>query len=196
MNISKAFIVEILLLIELFQSVQNESPMVFVCKSFHGVSSKNDKAASALCMKRKGGGLVSLARRDIVRARYAAEVSDHLQAIFSNGGRGIWSCGGGIEEDVIQGITVYNVIVSPDRTSVHVQVSVLGDVMDRRQAMGWLVKNVKSIRYNMAERLKGRRRVPTFSFQEVDFFKLLPNPIRDGQIGKICKYVRRRVLAP
>jgi len=127
MNISKAFIVEILLLIELFQSVQNESPMVFVCKSFHGVSSKNDKAASALCMKRKGGGLVSLARRDIVRARYAAEVSDHLQAIFSNGGRGIWSCGGGIEEDVIQGITVYNVIVSPDRTSVHVQVRPLGN---------------------------------------------------------------------
>jgi len=167
MNISKAFILETLLLIELFQSVQNVPLMVFFCKSLLGVSSKNNRAAPALCMKRKGGGLVSLARRDIVRSRYAAEVRDHLQAIFSSGGRGIWSCGGGIEEDVIQGITVYNVIVSPDRTSVHVQVSVLGDVMDRRQAMGWLVKNVKSIRYNMAERLKGRRRVPTFSFQEI-----------------------------
>lgn len=73
-----------------------------------------------------------------------------------------------IDDDVRCKIAVVDVDMSPDLRSAKVFISVYGDVLEKREAYAWCVKNTKSIRMALASELKGMKRVPELYFRDTD----------------------------
>ena len=65
-------------------------------------------------------------------------------------------------------ISIVDIDMSPDLRNARVKVSIIGDRKDKISAVRWLQGNTKSIRHEMAQRLKGMKRVPQLSFTHVD----------------------------
>lgn len=73
-----------------------------------------------------------------------------------------------IDDDVRCKIAVVDVDMSPDLRSAKVFISVYGDVLEKREAYAWCVKNTKSIRMALAAELKGMKRVPELYFRDTN----------------------------
>lgn len=73
-----------------------------------------------------------------------------------------------IADDILSKITVVDVDISPDLRSANVVISVYGDVLQKREAYAWCVKNTKAIRMALAANLKGMKRVPELYFKDTD----------------------------
>ncbi|CAM9096441.1 unnamed protein product [Laminaria digitata] len=73
-----------------------------------------------------------------------------------------------IDDDVRCKIAVVDVDMSPDLRTAKVFISVYGDVLEKREAYAWCVKNTKSIRMALATELKGMKRVPELFFRDTD----------------------------
>ena len=73
-----------------------------------------------------------------------------------------------IADDVRCKIAVVDVDMSPDLRTAKVFISVLGDVLEKREAYSWCVKNTRSIRMALAVELKGMKRVPELYFRDMD----------------------------
>lgn len=73
-----------------------------------------------------------------------------------------------IADDVRCKISVVDVDMSPDLRSAKVFVSVYGDVLEKREAYAWCVKNTKAIRRALAASLKDMKRVPELYFKDTD----------------------------
>lgn len=73
-----------------------------------------------------------------------------------------------IADDVRCKISVVDVDMSPDLRSAKVFVSVYGDVLEKREAYAWCVKNTKAIRMALANKLKDMKRVPELYFKDTD----------------------------
>lgn len=67
-----------------------------------------------------------------------------------------------------QMISIIEVDISPDLRQARVKVSIIGDRKDKITAIRWLQGNTGGIRYALAKRVKGMKRVPNLSFQHVD----------------------------
>lgn len=65
-------------------------------------------------------------------------------------------------------ISIADVIMSPDLRSAKVFVSVYGDVLEKREAYAWCVKNTRAIRSALATNLRGMKRVPELYFKDTD----------------------------
>lgn len=73
-----------------------------------------------------------------------------------------------IDDDVRCKIAVVDVDMSPDLRTAKVFISVYGDVLEKREAYAWCVKNTKPIRMALATELKGMKRVPELFFRDTD----------------------------
>lgn len=73
-----------------------------------------------------------------------------------------------IADDVRCKISVVDVNMSPDLRSANVFVSVYGDVLEKREAYAWCVKNTKAIRMALAANLRHMKRVPELYFKDTD----------------------------
>ncbi|CAM9271479.1 unnamed protein product [Ectocarpus fasciculatus] len=73
-----------------------------------------------------------------------------------------------IDDDVRCRIAVVDVDMSPDLRSAKVFISVYGDVLEKREAYAWCVKNTKAIRMALCAELKGMKRVPELFFKDTD----------------------------
>lgn len=73
-----------------------------------------------------------------------------------------------IDDDVRCKIAVVDVDMSPDLRTAKVFISVYGDVLEKREAYAWCVKNTKPIRKALATELKGMKRVPELFFRDTD----------------------------
>lgn len=73
-----------------------------------------------------------------------------------------------LADDVRCKITVVDVVMSPDLRSANVFVSVYGDVLEKREAYSWCVRNTKAIRRALAANLRGMKRVPELYFKDTD----------------------------
>lgn len=73
-----------------------------------------------------------------------------------------------IDDDVRCKIAVVDVDMSPDLRAAKVYISVYGDVMEKREAYSWCVKNTKAIRKALATELRDMKRVPELFFRESD----------------------------
>jgi ribosome-binding factor A len=65
-------------------------------------------------------------------------------------------------------ISVVEVDAAPDLGNARVKVSILGDRKAKISAMRWLNSNAKTIRHELAQRVKHMRRVPHIMFDHVD----------------------------
>lgn len=73
-----------------------------------------------------------------------------------------------IDDDMRCKIAVVDVDMSPDLRSAKVFISVYGDVLEKREAYAWCVKNTKAIRMALCAELKGMKRVPELYFKDTD----------------------------
>lgn len=73
-----------------------------------------------------------------------------------------------IDDDMRCKIAVVDVDMSPDLRSAKVFISVYGDVLEKREAYAWCVKNTKAIRMALCAELKGMKRVPELFFKDTD----------------------------
>lgn len=73
-----------------------------------------------------------------------------------------------IDDDTRCSIAVVDVDMSPDLRSAKVFISVYGDVLKKREAYAWCVKNTKAIRMALCAELKGMKRVPELFFKDTD----------------------------
>lgn len=73
-----------------------------------------------------------------------------------------------IDDDVRCKIAVVDVDMSPDLRSAKVFISVYGDVLEKREAYAWCVKNTKAIRMALAAELRGMKQVPELFFRNTD----------------------------
>lgn len=73
-----------------------------------------------------------------------------------------------IDDDTRCRIAVVDVDMSPDLRSAKVFISVYGDVLEKREAYAWCVKNTKAIRMALCAELKGMKRVPELFFKDTD----------------------------
>lgn len=73
-----------------------------------------------------------------------------------------------IDDDMRCRIAVVDVDMSPDLRSAKVFISVYGDVLEKREAYAWCVKNTKAIRMALCAELKGMKRVPELYFKDTD----------------------------
>lgn len=73
-----------------------------------------------------------------------------------------------ISDEILAKITVVDVDVSPDLQSANVFVSVYGNVLEKREAYAWCVKNTKAIRMALATNLRGMKRIPELYFKDTD----------------------------
>ncbi|SBT79099.1 ribosome-binding factor A, putative [Plasmodium malariae] len=102
-------------------------------------------------------------RHEIYRKRFERKLKDAIQAILYK--KGIkFNYKYHIDEDIIEGITVYKVELNSDCSVAKVYVEIMGDSIDSRQGFIWIKKNCKIIRYNLAQLMKDRKRVPFLNF--------------------------------
>ncbi|CAD2097797.1 ribosome-binding factor A, putative [Plasmodium vinckei brucechwatti] len=102
-------------------------------------------------------------RHEIYRKRFEKEIKNALQSIIYK--KGIkFNYKYHIDEDIIEGITIHNVQLSPDCSVAKVIIEIMGDSVDSRQGYIWIKKNCKHIRYKLAELIKHRKRVPFLNF--------------------------------
>lgn len=73
-----------------------------------------------------------------------------------------------LHDDMRCKIAVVDVDMSPDLRSAKVFISVYGDVLEKREAYAWCVKNTKAIRMALCAELKGMKRVPELYFKDTD----------------------------
>eukprot|EP00966_Prymnesium_polylepis_P172137 3980304-Prymnesium_polylepis.1 len=98
-------------------------------------------------------------------SRVGQVVRAELATIFASGDiRGAKRIPAGLN----QMISIVDIDMSPDLRNARVKVSIIGDRKDKISAVRWLQGNSKSIRHEMAQRLKGMKRIPQLSFQHVD----------------------------
>lgn len=100
------------------------------------------------------------------QARVSQLVTTELAKIFRLG-HGI-KTKDKIADDVRCKIGVVDVDMSPDLRTAKVFISVLGDVLEKREAYAWCVKNTKAIRMALAVELKGMKRIPDLYFRDMD----------------------------
>ncbi|SCP04017.1 ribosome-binding factor A, putative [Plasmodium ovale] len=102
-------------------------------------------------------------RHEIYRKRLETEIKNALQSIIYKKGIKL-NYKYHIDEDIIDGISVFQVQLSNDCSVAKVLVEIMGDSIDARQGYIWLRKNCKSIRYKLAQLIKHRKRVPFLNF--------------------------------
>lgn len=73
-----------------------------------------------------------------------------------------------IDDEMRCRIAVVDVDMSPDLRAAKVFISVYGDVLEKREAYAWCVKNTKAIRKALCAELKGMKRVPELFFKDTD----------------------------
>eukprot|EP00752_Nemacystus_decipiens_P001455 g1431.t1 len=73
-----------------------------------------------------------------------------------------------IDDDMRCRIAVVDVDMSPDLRSAKVFISIYGDVLEKREAYAWCVRNTKAIRMALCTELKGMKRVPELFFKDTD----------------------------
>lgn len=100
------------------------------------------------------------------QARVSQLVTTELAKIFRLG-HGI-KTRDKIADDVRCKIGVVDVDMSPDLRTAKVFISVLGDVLEKREAYAWCVKNTKAIRMALAVELNGMKRIPDLYFRDMD----------------------------
>ena len=97
--------------------------------------------------------------------RVGQVVRSELSTIFASGDvRGAKRIPAGLNKM----ISIVDIDMSPDLRNARVKVSIIGDRKDKISAVRWLQGNTKSIRHEMAQRLKGMKRIPQLSFTHVD----------------------------
>ena len=72
------------------------------------------------------------------------------------------------DENLLRGVTISEVEVSPDLSVARAFVSVMGNSVEKRQIFVWLCENIGQIRYSLARRMRSMRRVPEISFKLSD----------------------------
>ncbi|CAM9863595.1 unnamed protein product, partial [Phaeothamnion confervicola] len=65
-------------------------------------------------------------------------------------------------------ISVVDVLMSPDLRTARVLVSVYGNVLEKREAYAWLVRNARPIRGALASNLRDMKSVPELFFRQTD----------------------------
>jgi len=73
-----------------------------------------------------------------------------------------------IRGELLQMISIIDIDMSPDLRNARVKVSIIGDRKDKITVVRWLQGSTKPIRHELAQRLKGMKRIPHLSFQHVD----------------------------
>ncbi|AFZ80993.1 hypothetical protein BEWA_004010 [Theileria equi strain WA] len=89
---------------------------------------------------------------------------------FYKSQRGL-SIGRNIDPEVIEGISLVEVILNSDCSHATLYVSIAGDPFQQRQGLSWLTKRTKRLRYLMAQLLNHRKNVPTISFKKHDLLE-------------------------
>ncbi|CRG99584.1 conserved Plasmodium protein, unknown function [Plasmodium relictum] len=102
-------------------------------------------------------------RHEIYKKRFERQLKDALQSIFYKQGMKL-NYKYRIDEDIIEGISVYKVELSNDCSVAKVFIEIMGDSIDSRQGYIWIKKNAKSIRYKLAQLIRNRKRVPFLNF--------------------------------
>jgi len=73
-----------------------------------------------------------------------------------------------LPDEVRKLVSILDVAVAGDIRSANVFVTVQGDAFEKRKAFSWLVKNTKSIRHALAQRLREMKGVPELYFYQSD----------------------------
>ncbi|SOV77019.1 conserved Plasmodium protein, unknown function [Plasmodium sp. gorilla clade G3] len=102
-------------------------------------------------------------RHVIYRKRFERDLKYALQSIFYKQGIKL-NYKYHIDEDIIDGISVYKVELNSDCSVAKVFVEIMGDSIDARQGYIWIKRNTKDIRYKLAQLIKERKRVPFLNF--------------------------------
>ncbi|CRG94090.1 conserved Plasmodium protein, unknown function [Plasmodium gallinaceum] len=102
-------------------------------------------------------------RHEIYRKRYERQLKDALQSIIYKQGIKL-NYKYHIDEDIIEGISIYKVELSSDCSVAKVFVEIMGDSIDSRQGYIWIKKNTKGIRYKLAQLIRDKKRVPFLNF--------------------------------
>uniref|UniRef100_A0A7S1P043 Ribosome-binding factor A n=1 Tax=Vitrella brassicaformis TaxID=1169539 RepID=A0A7S1P043_9ALVE len=113
----------------------------------------------------RGRGLLDPKRLQIMQGRLGRDIMDSLSDIFLRGGP---SRAGFADEAVLSGTSIVDVTVARDLRHATVYVSIMGDTFDKRQGFAWLQRNVKGIRWAMAQRMRRRKAIPFLKFELVD----------------------------
>ncbi|VWU49824.1 ribosome-binding factor A, putative [Hepatocystis sp. ex Piliocolobus tephrosceles] len=103
-------------------------------------------------------------QHEIYRKRFEVEIKNALQAIIYKKGVKL-NYKYHIDEDIIEGISIYKVQLSTDCSVAKVIVEIMGDSIDSRQGFIWIQKNCKAIRYRLAQLIKHRKKVPFLNFE-------------------------------
>jgi len=83
-----------------------------------------------------------------------------------------------------QMISVVDVDVSPDLTQAQVKVSIIGDQKDKISAIRWLQGNSGGLRYALAKKMSGSKRVPRLQFQHIDVSRAVDVMIKLDQLSE------------
>lgn len=110
-----------------------------------------------------------MGRRDESRrqARFAQLVRSELAAIIRDGSRTV-KTSDRVSSEVLQTTSVIDVQISPDLRSATATITTRGNTAAKREAYTWLVRNAKSVRYALAQRLSHTKRVPEIQFRKAD----------------------------
>lgn len=92
---------------------------------------------------------------------FRAELSEVIRSAHNAGAQKIPT---GLQ----QLISVVDVDMSPDLRNANVKVSIIGDRKDKITAVRWLRGNVRGLRHELAQRNRGRKVIPTLTFNHVD----------------------------
>lgn len=134
-------------------------------KTFLTTHRRADQAQFVLMAR--GSSLVG--RRDESRrqARFAQLVRSELAAIIRDGSRAV-KTSDRVSSEVLQTTSVFDVQISPDLRSATATITTRGSTAAKREAYTWLVRNAKSVRYALAQRLSHTKRAPEIHFRKAD----------------------------
>ncbi|KAL1507333.1 hypothetical protein AB1Y20_008179 [Prymnesium parvum] len=122
-------------------------------------------------------------------SRVSQVVRAELAAIFASGHvRGARTIPAGLNTM----ISIVDIDMSPDLRNARVKVSVIGERKDKISAVRWLQGNSKSIRYEMAQRLRQMKRIPQLSFQHVDVGAAVDIMVKLERLSEERRWVERQ----
>ncbi|CDR95290.1 hypothetical protein, conserved [Babesia bigemina] len=141
---------------------------------------------------------LAVSRHDIYRLRRQKEILDAMNFILSRQDK--LPIGRHLEPEIVDGMNVIEVALNSDCSHARLKLCITGDSFQQRQGFSWLSKNIKFLRYRLAQLLSHRKNVPTISFEH---HNLVQQAGRHGRLGsqnvaevlmKMNEHVMRRTL--
>jgi len=166
--------------------------LIFPCYSFNGTPyfAVQYRSATSLPMVYRSTSSSRIGGRDERskrQERVGHLVQSEIAQILHQGSFSSKNTDGTIDDFLRQQINIISVDMSPDLRQARITVSIIGkEVIEKRRAYGWLVRNTKYIRHALSKRLSHMKSCPNLTFVQadvaaaVDIMNLIDKISKDG----------------